>query len=102
MLRQSSIELQRHEQRSGGRARLHLSKKRRRAYLAAQSQFNRRRRKLRVGFARLLDLFASGVSKAEIARCAGLSRTRPTDRIAGLLPLPALKAGRPRRPMSGL
>jgi hypothetical protein len=59
MLRQNSIELQRHEQRSGGRARLHLSKKRRRAYLAAQSQFNRRRRKLRVGFARLPDRFAA-------------------------------------------
>ena len=76
MFRQSSIEPQRREQRSGGRARLHLSKKRRRAYLASQSQFNRRRRKLRVGFARLFDLFASGVSNAEIARRAGVSRTR--------------------------
>ena len=45
-------------------------------YLARKRKFDRLRRKSRLGFDRLYDLFARGLSSAEIARRAGVSRPR--------------------------
>jgi hypothetical protein len=45
-------------------------------YLSNKSRFDRRRRKLKLDFDALYRLFADGVSSAEIARRAGVSRPR--------------------------
>jgi AcrR family transcriptional regulator len=45
-------------------------------YLAGKAAFDRRRRKSRLGFDALYGLFASGLTSAEIARRAGVSRSR--------------------------
>jgi AraC-like DNA-binding protein len=45
-------------------------------YLARRAAFNRRRRKSRLSFDALHALFATGLSSAEIAKRAGLSRPR--------------------------
>jgi AraC-like DNA-binding protein len=58
------------------RGRSRPAEKRSRAYAAAKAQFHHRRRKIRLGFDRLFALFAGDVSNAEIARRAGVSRTR--------------------------
>lgn len=49
-------------------------------YLARRDAFNRRRRKIRLDFDALHGLFANGLSSAEIARRAGVSRPR-MDRV---------------------
>jgi hypothetical protein len=63
-------------ERSSDRARLRLGKKHSRAYSAGMAQFDRRRRKIKIGFAKLFDLFAGDLSIAEIAKRAGVSRVR--------------------------
>jgi hypothetical protein len=76
MFRHNAPESPRNEARSGDQAPSHLSEKRRRAYLANQARFERRRRKIRIGFAKLYALFAGDRSIAEIAKRAGVSRAR--------------------------
>jgi hypothetical protein len=53
------------------RTNAHLEK-----YLARKGDFDRRRRKLKLDFDTLYRLFADGVSSADIARRAGVSRPR--------------------------
>jgi AraC-like DNA-binding protein len=57
-------------------ALLSLNKRQIRSYRTFQAQFDHRRRKLKLDFARLFDLFASDLSIAQIAQRAGVSRVR--------------------------
>jgi AraC-like DNA-binding protein len=50
--------------------------KRNRVFMAHQAEFERRRRHIRMSFERLFELFAKGLSIAEVARRAGVHRSR--------------------------